>query len=134
MDSYKVTINLARMQNAQIVENKEGKKAILIPVEENDIFMPDKGGAYARFTMWGNRSGSLDEYGKSHTLKQDFGLSYIQSHPQFSQSAMIPFLGTAKPIVFRNPSTQVHDDDAPKQAPSSGNQSVAASCNNDLPF
>lgn len=134
MNSFKISINFARMQNVQIVTNREGKKAVLIPVEENDIYISERGNVYASFVMWGNRSGSLDEYGKSHKIKQDFSLKYIESHPQFTQSLTIPFVGSAKPLVSRPSSTQVHDDDAPTQAPTSGNQSAASSFNDDMPF
>lgn len=135
MDSFKICIDLSRMQNAQVVTNKEGKKAILIPFEENDFFVTEKGRIMAFFTAWANRDGQVDEYGKSHSVKQSFGLKYIEAHPQFAQSQMIPFIGNMKPIAKRPTSLQDHSNDAPTQFGKSSTPTASASfSDSDIPF
>ena len=97
MTNYKMTLALTKLPGAELVEDERGKKCVRIPVEENDIFLTEKGGAYISFVMWLNRNGA-DQKGNTHTVKLSTGQEYAQRYPQYAgQNAQI--LGGMKPMI-----------------------------------
>lgn len=120
-----VNLNLLKLKSAGVM-NIQGKTAtkecIVIPVEENQIFVSkdDNGrakGAYLSLTMWENQTPS--QYGDTHYIKQQFDKDYREAHAEEMKNT--PILGNVKPIKS---TAQPIINDAP----------VSAVDNGDLPF
>lgn len=104
-------INLLKLDSTGIVviNGKSGsKKCVVIPIEENDIFVPiDEStgkakGAYLGLNMWHNNNETgLDQYGNSHSVKQSFSQQYRESKSE-EEMRNKPFLGNMKPLETIN--------------------------------
>lgn len=98
------------------------KECIVIPVEENQIFVTrdDNGkakGAYLSLTMWENQTPS--QYGDTHYIKQHFNKEYREAHAE--EMKQTPILGNVKPIKT-------------KEQPFAQAETSAVAVDDDLPF
>lgn len=104
-------INLLKLDSTGIVviNGKSGsKKCVVIPIEENDIFVSidESTGkakvAYLGINMWHNNNETgLDQYGNSHSVKQSFSQQYRESKSE-EEMRNKPFLGNMKPLETSN--------------------------------
>lgn len=121
-----VNLNLLKLKSAGVMNiqgNTTTKECIVIPVEENQIFVArgDDGrakGAYLSLTMWENQTPS--QYGDTHYIKQQFNKEYRESHAE--EMKQTPILGNVKPIKGK------------EQAFAASETSAVAMNNGDLPF
>ena len=60
MANYNVKINLAKLINARLAK-VGGKAAVIIPVEDNGIFLTEKGGAHLDIAAWLNDEPKYDQ-------------------------------------------------------------------------
>lgn len=103
MENLNININLLKLSRAGVATIR-GLKCVIIPIEENDIFVStaqDTGkakGAYLNMTAWKNKEG-VSQYGDSHYVKQSYSSDYRQEHPDASQNS--PILGNGRPVQIQ---------------------------------
>ena len=125
MSHYKGSINLLKLEKAGITEIR-GKKCVVIPIEENDIFCTENGAAYLTVMYWDNDG--VDQYGKSHTGQQVYSQTFRTSHPD----ARPPRLGALTPIEKKGGTRTNTEASTPvNTSPTSAPKNVGSS---DLPF
>lgn len=67
--NYKLKIDYAKLKRVGVahIQGKTGKvKCVVIPVDENNIFLSEKGGIYQDFNAFEMKK---ESYGQSHILK-----------------------------------------------------------------
>lgn len=91
-----VNLNLGTLNNVEVVEYK-GKQCVIIPVDENGIFLSEKGGKYLPFIM-----SPLSEmkWGKTHTFKRKLTRDEYQRFTKAQKDAM-PVVGYLEPFKPR---------------------------------
>lgn len=94
MANYSLNINLLKIDGASLQTNPTtGKRAIVIPVEEADIFINESNtAAYLGMNMYESRN---SQYGDSHSLKLKFSKATIDRIGVDAIKAK-PFIGSAK--------------------------------------
>lgn len=98
--NYSISINLLHLKS--IIAEVSGKKCVIIPIEDNDLFVSqDEGaekpkGVYVRLAAW-ETSG---KYGDTHLVKQSFSLEKRRSMSEDEKKAQ-PILGNMRPIEQR---------------------------------
>lgn len=123
MENLNLNINLLKLSQVGVA-TIHGVKCIVIPCEENDIFvsqdqqMGKAKGAYLHLTAWANKNGA-SQYGDTHMLKQSFSKEFRDAHPNVNQQS--PIIGNGKPIQIQGssinqvnaPNVNVEDDNLP---------------------
>lgn len=113
MENLNIDINLMKLSRVGVAAIR-GVKCVVIPVEENDIFVSQDQqtgktkGAYLHLTAWANRNGA-SQYGDTHYIKQSFSKEYRSAHAEISKNA--PILGNGKPVQAQ--ASQVNQVAAP---------------------
>lgn len=102
MENLTGSIDLLKLNKTGIATIK-GVKCLVIPVQENDIFISadedlKPKAAYLGLNVYARKEAS--QYGKTHYVKQSFSKEYREAYPQQVQDK--PFLGDMKPFVFEN--------------------------------
>ena len=94
MANYTLNVNLLKIDGASLQTNPTtGKRAIVIPVEEADIFINESNtAAYLGMNMYESRN---SQYGDSHSLKLKFSKATIDRIGVDAIKAK-PFIGSAK--------------------------------------
>lgn len=94
MANYSLNINLLKIDGASLQTNPAtGKRAVVIPVEEADIFVNESNtAAYLGMNMYESRN---SQYGDSHSLKLKFSKATIERVGVEAIKAK-PFIGNAK--------------------------------------
>lgn len=100
MESYALSVCLTDLQGAQVVANQQGQQLVQIPIQMADLFLTEKGKVYLNLNLWANKSGQPDQYGKTHSVKQN--LSKEKQDAIKASGAKTPFIGSGKPIVMKN--------------------------------
>lgn len=134
------SVNLAKLKNVGImgVTGKSGvkKKCIVIPIEDNDIFIKvstktRQDGQQYESRIYGlgvecYEKMNVDQFGNSHYLKRSVSKEYVNSHsPEEVEAMNKTYLGDLKPVEI--PSSN--------QAASIQPETVtAAADDDDLPF
>lgn len=133
------SINLAKLSNVGImnVKGKTGKekKCVVIPIEDNDIYINIKENTAMDGTKYTSRIFALgceiyekreaDQYGNTHYAKCSVSKNYIDSHSQEDVDARNKiYLGDFKPV-------EIPSSNQAASVPASG---VEASASDDLPF
>lgn len=103
MSNYSVKIDLLKLDGATLQTNAQGKMAVIIPVEEADLFVGRENKAvYLDLSMWET---PRNPYGDSHSLKK----SYSQARREMLGADAVkakPYVGNAreiKPRASENP-------------------------------
>ena len=95
-------INLAKLNNA-IVKEMNGRKGpvkcVIIPVEENNIYLGSNGSAYLSFTC-AERPAKSD-WGETHTIRPQVSTEKYRSTTKEERMA-IPFIGGLSRLDFKN--------------------------------
>ena len=115
MESINMNLNLMKLSRVGVASIK-GLKCVVIPIEENDIFISLNNdgkakSAYLNITAWANKNG-VSQYGDTHLVKQSFSEEFKKSHAEYCQNANI--LGNGKPV---KPMSKVDEVQAQEVAP-----------------
>lgn len=94
MANYSLNINLLKIDGGTLQVNPTtGKQAVIIPVEEANVFVNQNGtAAYLGVNMYESRN---NQYGDSHSLKLKFDKAYID-RVGVDVIKQKPFIGNAK--------------------------------------
>ena len=117
MESLNIKINLMKLSRTGVATIK-GLRCLVIPVEENDIYISsDESGkaksAYLSMTAWTNRDGK-SQYGDTHHISQSFSKEFKESHEEYCKNT--PILGNAQPIGSQNASATVNAPSMPVES------------------
>lgn len=86
--NYEIKIDLMKLRNTVVTDSKTKGKGVFIPIEDNDIFVSDKGAAYLTITAFENRE---QRFGKTHSLKQKISRQLWKSLPD--EEKRMPYIG-----------------------------------------
>lgn len=116
--NYNLKLDLAKL-NKVGVANITGKtgdkvKCVLIPVDENNIFLSEKGGIYLDLACFELRK---ENYGQSHLIKASLTEEQRKSMTDEEKNQM-PIIGALKPMKARQAEVKQQaeadpDDDLP---------------------
>lgn len=123
MENLNLDINLLKLSRTGVA-TIHGIKCVVIPCEENDIFVSKDQqtgkakGAHLHLTAWVNKNG-VSQYGDSHMLKQSFSKEFRDANPNTNQQSRI--IGNGKPVQQQGnsvnqviaPNVEVEDSDLP---------------------
>lgn len=106
MANYSLNVNLLKIDGASLQTNPNtGKRAIVIPVDDADIFVNESNtAAYLGMNMYESRN---SQYGESHSLKLKFSKATIERVGVEAIKAK-PFIGNAKEKTPYGADTQAH--------------------------
>lgn len=110
MASYKFSIDLTKVDGAVVKTNSDGKKAVILPIEEGDLYESEKGNVYLSLVMWENEN--KGEYGQTHTIKKSYSLTAREKYGADALK-LKPVLGSAKILEKRKNSSVVAPNNAP---------------------
>lgn len=118
---YGVKLDLAKLNKVAAV-NLKGKngnnvKCVVIPVEENNIFISDKGGIYLDLTAIAMKK---ENYGQTHLIKRDIPKEEREKMTE-EELKNQPIIGALKPLKA-------------KQAEVTETAEVSSNDSDDLPF
>lgn len=117
------SIDLLKLKMAGIATIR-GKKCVVIPIEENDLYIGVDENLKAKSAHLGLSAferREVSQYGKTHYVKQSFSKEYRESTPK-EELVNKPFLGDMKTFVIESrngassieaPATTTEDDDLP---------------------
>lgn len=96
MPNYTIKVRLDKLDGATLQTNPSGKRALIIPIEDADLFVGQNGAVYLDLSMWENRNG-IDNYGNSHSVKKSYSK---EMRERLGADAIKnkPYLGNAKPM------------------------------------
>lgn len=130
-------INLAKLNNA-IIKDMNGRKGpvkcIIIPVEENNIYLGNNGSAYLSFTC-AERPAKSD-WGETHTIRPQVSTEKYRSMTKEERMA-IPFIGGLSRLEYKNNYNNYNNGGNRSYADYSSNDDIPASNPDpsaDLPF
>lgn len=94
MANYVLNVNLLKIDGASLQTNPNtGKRAVILPVDDADIFVNESGtAAYLGINMYESHH---DQYGNSHSLKLKFNKATIDRIGVDAIKAK-PFIGNVK--------------------------------------
>lgn len=93
MANYTLNINLLKIDGAKLVTKSDGKQAVVLPVEEANIFVNQtQTAAYLGINMYESHN---SQYGDSHSLKLKYNKEVIDRIGVEAIKAK-PFIGNAK--------------------------------------
>lgn len=99
MTSLNIDINLMKLSRTGVA-SIHGVKCVVIPVEENDIYIgldeQNKAkSAHLHITAWENKNG-VSQYGDTHYIKNSYSKEFREAHPEITKDS--PIIGNGKPI------------------------------------
>lgn len=116
--NYQLKLDFAKLRKAGVanITGRSGNKVkcVVIPVDENDIFISEKGGIYMDFACFGMKE---EHYGQSHLVKPSLSKERRERMTEDELNA-VPIVGALKPMkakqaeVTREYQTD-YDDDLP---------------------
>ena len=129
--NYSQNINLLKLRKAAVMNiqgSKEMKLCVVIPVDENDIFLSADDNlkpkaAYLNVIAWETKEPSgVDKFGNTHGLKQSFSKEFRERHEEELKES--PFLGSMKRFERMQPQVSAQQTAS----------AYAINDNDDLPF
>jgi hypothetical protein len=136
MSNYNIRLNLAKFKKTTImdIQGKSGKvKCVVIPIEENGIYVSDKtGNIFLDVSAYAQRE---IHYGQTHAIKQKIGGDKWRNMTQEERKA-IPICGNMTPIEVGNGGNYQDNTTQPSTSQSSSNFGSYNNSSNDdnLPF
>ena len=94
MNAMNINVNLAKLGG--VVEMKNGKSVVVLPVEENEIFISERGGIY--LNLQANPT-EKEMYGQSHILKRFVSKEKYKSMTP-EQRKGLPIVGGVKQLNY----------------------------------
>lgn len=117
------SIDLLKLEKAGIATIKN-KKCIVIPIEENDLYVSMNENLKAKSVYLGlniNERREPSQFGKTHYCKQSLSRQYRDANKTEAESKSKVYLGDFKPYEFEgssnavaameDPNAQIDDDD-----------------------
>ena len=112
-----VKIDFAKLNKVGVanIQGKTGKvKCVVIPVEDNEIFLSEKGGIYKDFTAIELKE---ERYGQSHLVKPSIPSEKYKAMTEDEKKA-VPIVGALMPIKSKEVEVKAEavvddDDDLP---------------------
>lgn len=117
------SIDLLKLEKAGIATIKN-KKCIVIPIEENDLYVSMNENLKAKSVYLGlniNERREISQFGKTHYCKQSLSRQYRDANKTEAESKSKVYLGDFKPYEFEGssnavaameaPNAQIDDDD-----------------------
>lgn len=101
MANYKVKLDLAKLCNTQVVE-VQGKKCVVIPVDDNGIFLSQKGGIYLDLIA---RENAEPKYGQTHYIKRNVSKKTFAEMSNDARDSVKNIVGNLAPFEFENNNT-----------------------------
>jgi len=105
-------VNLTKLSRACVtkIPGRNGDKVVcvVIPVEENDIYLGKDGAAYLNLSIRESKEIMFDQ---THYIKQSFSKDFREANPgKFTEENRnnFPILGNGKPLVFKNAPVEVN--------------------------
>ena len=135
MATSRVKLDLTKLRNAsvsEVVVNGQKKQCVLIPVEDNCLYVSQKTGAvYLDLTAYTCQN---DRYGKTHILKQKLGGNVWREMTE-EERRNIPISGSIQPDEEKqyNNNNSGYSNQSQPQSNNVGGYSQPTS-SNDLPF
>ena len=103
MATSRVKLDLTKLRNtsvSEVVVNGQKKQCVLIPVEDNCLYVSQKTGAvYLDLTAYTCQN---DKYGKTHILKQKLGGNVWREMTE-EERRSVPIAGSIQPEEERQP-------------------------------
>ena len=100
--NYNLKIDFAKLNKVGVarIKGQTGEKVqcVVIPVEENGIFLSDKGGIYKDFTAIELKE---ERYGQSHLVKPSVP-SEVYKYMTEEEKKSVPICGSLVPIKAKN--------------------------------
>jgi hypothetical protein len=133
MASFNIKLDLSKLEKVAVtdIQGKNGRvKCVVIPVEDNNVFVSDKTGSiYIDFTAHERRE---QAFGQSHIVKRRLSSEKYRAMTQEERNN-IPICGSLSPFEGQGGGYQ---DNAPQPSTSQSSSSfgMGASSNVDLPF
>lgn len=99
MANLSIDINLMKLSRVGVA-SIHGVKCVVIPAEENDIYIgvdeQNKAkSAHLHLSAWENKNG-VSQYGDTHYVKNSYSKEFREAHPDVTKDS--PIIGNAKPI------------------------------------
>lgn len=130
--NYKLKLDLTKLCGAQIIE-VQGKKSVVLPVDDNGIFLSQRGAAYLDLNI---RESREVKYGQTHFAKVSVNKKTFASMSNEAKDALKNVVGNMSPDEY-NPDNATTTSSAQTQTPTS-TPSPAPTVNgvdiNNLPF
>lgn len=95
--NYNLKIDYAKLKKVGVahIQGKTGKvKCVIIPVEENNIFLSEKGGIYQDFSVFATKE---EKYGQTHIIKPAMRKEEYERMTEDERKA-IPIVGSLSPV------------------------------------
>ena len=96
--NYNLKLDLAKLNKVGVanITGKSGNKVkcVVIPVEENNIFLSEKGGVYLDLSCFALKK---ENYGQSHLVKPSLSEEQRKTMTEEERNAM-PIVGALKPM------------------------------------
>jgi hypothetical protein len=92
-----LSIDLTSLSNAQVQNAQDGTAVLIIPIQQNDLFVSERGRVYLTVDAWENRMGQ-DQYGNTHEVKQHYSQAKRATLPQ---GVYPPKVGKGKVILTK---------------------------------
>lgn len=96
--NYNLKLDFAKLKKVGVanITGKSGNKVkcVVIPVEENNIFLSEKGGIYMDLACFALKK---ENYGQSHLIKQSLSEEERNTMTEEEKNAM-PIIGALKPM------------------------------------
>lgn len=105
MKNYNVKLNLTKLNNAytSVVNTPSGNKmCVIIPVEENNIFLSQKGSAYLNMVAQETREVKFDQ---THQIKVTIPADKYRQMTQ-QEREQTPIIGGLAPMVYKSNTNQ----------------------------
>lgn len=121
------SIDLLKLEKAGIATIKN-KKCVVIPVEENDLYVSMDENLKAKAVYLGvniNERREPSQYGKTHYCKQSLSRQYRDTHKTEAEAKSKVYLGDFKPYEFEGSGNAAATVNAP---------SLQTDWEDDLPF
>lgn len=95
MSNFSIQVDLAKLSGAQVTDIN-GKRCVVVPVEENEIFISTRGAAYLSLSA---NACTAPKYGESHLVKRRLSKDSFARMSKEERNAM-PILGSMKEFSF----------------------------------
>lgn len=96
MANYKLKLDLAKLCGAQIVE-VQGRKCVVLPVDDNGIFLSQRGAAYLDLNI---RESREVKYGQTHFAKVSVNKKTFASLSNEAKEALKNVVGNMSPDEY----------------------------------
>lgn len=111
------SIDLLKLEKAGIATIKN-KKCIVIPIEENDLYVSMDENLKAKSVYLGlniNERREPSQFGKTHYCKQSLSRQYRETNKTEAEAKSKVYLGGFKPYEFEGSSNAVASVEAPNE-------------------